>query len=153
MNLRRIVADLDRKRLSARAIQNDIVTTRRLNIVGSNTVTRYLHETKFPLSAEEPPMPTIERLSTKPMKPSCPLSTRVHLRLCGSSRDSPTPSNDRLPSPDSIPGVHRASSSSGAPGSVRRAESSANDSVSATIVNAGVQHDRSWHDIVTLEES
>jgi hypothetical protein len=37
-----IIAYLDRKRLSARAIHNNIVATLRPNIVGYSTVTRYL---------------------------------------------------------------------------------------------------------------
>jgi hypothetical protein len=50
MDLRVIVAYLDRKRLSARAIHNDIARTLGPNIVGYSTVRRYLREVKFPLS-------------------------------------------------------------------------------------------------------
>jgi hypothetical protein len=53
MDLRVIVAYLDRKRLPARAIHNDIVATLRPNIVGYSRATRKLREAKFPLSTEE----------------------------------------------------------------------------------------------------
>jgi hypothetical protein len=53
MDLHVIVADLDRKRISARAIHDGIVATLGPNIAGYSTVTRYLHEHTFPLSTEE----------------------------------------------------------------------------------------------------
>jgi hypothetical protein len=69
------------------------------------------------------------------------------LCLCSSSRDSPPPSNDRVPSPNWIPWVRRASSSLSAPCSVRHPESSASDSASATVANAGraPRPSLAWH--------
>jgi hypothetical protein len=90
MGLRIIVAYLDCKRLSAAARHKDIVATLGPNIEGYGTSTRYLREMKFPLSTERSPMPMLEGLFTTPMMPSCPISARVYLRLCGSSRNSST---------------------------------------------------------------
>jgi hypothetical protein len=50
--MRAIGSDLDRKRLSARAIHNDIVATFGPNVVGYSTIMRYLHEAKLLLSIE-----------------------------------------------------------------------------------------------------
>jgi hypothetical protein len=53
MDLQVVAAHLDDKRLSARAFHNDIVATLGSNIVGYDTVARYLREEKFILSTEE----------------------------------------------------------------------------------------------------
>jgi hypothetical protein len=53
MDLCVIVAYRDRKRLSVRAIHNNIMALLGSHIVGYSTVTGYLHEAKFPLSTEE----------------------------------------------------------------------------------------------------
>jgi hypothetical protein len=53
MDLCVIVACLDRKRLSAREIQNHILAALEANIVEHNAVMRCLREVKFPLSNEE----------------------------------------------------------------------------------------------------
>jgi hypothetical protein len=52
MGLRVIVTDLDRKRLAARPIHNDIVARLGPNVMGYSTVTPYPREAKFPLSTE-----------------------------------------------------------------------------------------------------
>jgi hypothetical protein len=53
MGRRAIIAYLDHRWLSARAVHNDIVATLAPNIVGYSAVTRYLREADFPLSTEE----------------------------------------------------------------------------------------------------
>jgi hypothetical protein len=89
-DLRVIVADQDRKRLSASAIHNNIVDRLGPNIVGYSTITRCLREMKFSFSTGEPSDADDRKRIDDPIKPFCPLSMRVYLRLCGSFRDSPT---------------------------------------------------------------
>jgi hypothetical protein len=81
--------------------------------------------------------PPIENLSMTPMKLSCPRAQESLCVCTAALAIHPPPSNDRLLSSDSIPWVHRASFSLGALCSVRRVESSASDSPSVTVANAG----------------
>jgi hypothetical protein len=81
---------LDCGRPSARAIHNDIVATLGPNIMEYSTFARDFREVKSPFPTKEPPMLTIESLATTTMKPSCPFSTKIHVRLFGSYRDTLT---------------------------------------------------------------
>jgi hypothetical protein len=53
MDLRVIVACLNRKQFSARVIQKDIVATLGPNIVQYHSIARYLRQVKSPLSSGE----------------------------------------------------------------------------------------------------
>jgi hypothetical protein len=85
-----LIAQFAREDVPDEVLEGGFIGVLGSNIMWYSTVTRYLGEAKFPLLTGKGPMPAIESLSTTPMKPSCPLSTKFHLGLCGSPRDSPS---------------------------------------------------------------